>query len=485
MDKTWFTIIGYIVFAIYTCGIMLFGILLEKKTKLDKTFCRKLTHVIAGFIWVICYIFFGFSIHWVVLNIVGAILLGFVTLNKNFSAFQRSDAKNSPGMFYLALSTAIVAVICFIVGEELYLYTGIAYYALIFGDGFAPIVAKLFGKYNKEVRPSKSLVGTLTVFTATALSTFIFSMIFKMDLSLVFILSVAGLTAVTEFYGLKGLDNILIDLFVFAYLVLHHYGLVSIQLEIVLITSPFLAMLAVGSKAMAVDAGISAFFLFALVGFFGEGYIPILFIALLFLVSTFVSILSSKLKKESMREGSKPRRANQIIAVGLFAVIFLVLHNVTKIKVLYYIFFLALTEQIADSMASDIGRHTKKKNLSILTWRPVEKGISGGVSVLGTLSALVSSFAFMSLPYFLGIVNLKFFVIIAVLAFIGTIVDSVIGALFQSLYECDECNNMVETAVHCEKPTRLVKGFVLVDNVAVNYIAGFITCALGTLLFLI
>ena len=487
MDKAWLTVIGYIVFLIYTTGIMLLGIIVEKKTNIDKTVCRKLTHIISAFVWVICYFFFGCSIHWVILNFFGAAALGFVTLNKKFSAFQREDSDNSPGMFYFGLSTAIVALICYLVGEELYLYTGITYYCLALGDGFAPLVAKLFGKYNIEVRPHKTLVGTLTVFAVSFLSTLVFSLIFDMGLDVVFILSVAALTAVTEFYGFKGTDNIFIEFFVFGYLLLYHYGMVTLPFEIVLILSPLLAMLAVGSGVMAADAGIAAFFLFASVGFFGEGFVPILFIGLLFLLSTVVSVVGKKIarKRGEGGAGHSARRAKQIVAVGLFAIIALILHNITDKNVFYYIFFLALTEQIADSMASDIGRLTSKKNLNIVTWRPVEKGISGGVSALGTGSALVSSFALMTVPLMLGAVTVKAFVFIAAIAFVGTIVDSVVGALFQSLYLCDGCGRKIESSFHCGRPARLIKGYGIIDNVAVNYIAGFITCAMGAVLVLV
>ena len=60
-----------------------------------------------------------------------------------------------------------------------------------------------------------------------------------------------------------------------------------------------------------------------------------------------------------------------------------------------------------------------------------------------------------------------------------------VGALVQSLYECDHCKSLTETGIHCGKPARLIKGFSCVDNVAVNYLAGLITCGLGSLLLLV
>ena len=479
-----FTVIGYIVFVLYTVGIMALGVLLEKHARIDGTLARKLTHIVSAFIWVICYIFFGYSLHWVILNGISTVALALVIFNKRFTAFGRDDAKSSVGLFYFGLSTFAVAVLCYILGPELYLYTGIAYYCLALGDGFAPIAARLCGRHNVTLLPGKTLVGTLTVYLVSFLATLIFSSVFNMGLSVVFILSIAALTCIAELYGFLGLDNIFIEFSVFGYLLLYHYGLVGLPLQIVLIASPILACLAVGSGSMSSGAGVCAFILFALTGFYGEGYLPITFLAVLFGVSTAVSVVGKRLMKKSGGEdhGGGPRKARQIIAVGLFALISLILHYYSDNKLFYYIFFLALTEQFADSMASDIGRFTKKKNVNIVTLKPMEKGLSGGVSLLGTFSALAASFLIMAIPFMLDDMPVEIYIFISALAFIGTLIDSVAGAVFQALYRCDGCGRLVETGSHCGRRTKLIKGVEAVDNTAVNYIAGILTCALGGLL---
>ena len=114
-----------------------------------------------------------------------------------------------------------------------------------------------------------------------------------------------------------------------------------------------------------------------------------------------------------------------------------------------------------------------------------EKGLSGGVSLLGTGAALVSAFLFLLFPLLSGALSVRFYLATAAIAFLGTLADSVVGACFQSLYTCRVCGKRVETAAHCNTPAQLVKGFALIDNVAVNHIAGGITCALGCLLLLL
>lgn len=481
------TVLGYIVFTLYTCGIVGLGVLLEQKSRLSSVTCRKLTHMLSAVIWIICYAFFGFSIHWILLNGLSVLALAVTTFSPRIGFFEKADRKNSIGLFYFSLSTFLVALVCFFVGEELYLYTGIAYFCLSLGDGLAPITAALFKKHNPHVLPSKTLVGCLTVFLVSALATGVFSWVFEMHLSPLFVFSVAGLTCIAELYGVRGLDNLFIEFSVFGYLLLFHFGLASLPLQTVLVVCPFLAFVAVGSKTMTQGAGVCSFLLFALVGFFGGDFLPVSFIAALFAVSTVVAVVTKKRNKRSsaVKQAHTARKSRQIIAVGLFALISIGVYFFTDVAVFRYIFFLALTEQFADSMASDVGSLTKGKNVSIVTLRPIEKGISGGVSLLGTVSALVASFALMLLPLACGALSPTAYLAISALAFVGTLIDSVVGALFQALYRCDTCNSPTEATIHCDRPARLVKGFRLIDNVAVNYIAGFATCLLGGLLVLL
>ena len=479
-----FTVIGYIAFTLYTVGIMLAGVWLERHTGIDKTLARKLTHIVSAFIWVICYVFFGYSLHWVILNGISTVALGLVVFNKKFTAFGRDDAKSSVGLFYFGLSTFVVALICYLVGPELYLYTGIAYYCLALGDGLAPVTAMLFRGRNPQLLPGKTLVGTVTVYAVSFVSTLVFSLIFDMNLSVIFMLSVAALTCIAEFYGSRGLDNVFIEFSVFGYLLLYHYGLVGLPLQVVLAVSPLLAWLAVGSRSMSAGAGVCAFILFAVTGFCSSDFLPVLFLAVLFGVSTAVSVIGKRIMKRAggADAGGEPRRARQIVAVGLFALISLALYYCSGTDIFYYIFFLALAEQFADSMASDIGRFTRHKNVNIVTLKPIEKGLSGGVSLLGTLCAIAASFLIMLMPFLFGAMSARIYVTVSLLAFVGTIIDSVAGALLQALYRCDSCGRLVEIRTHCGAPTSLIKGFGIIDNTAVNYIAGLLTCALGGLL---
>lgn len=476
MDKTVFIVIGYIVFTLYTVGIMFFGVLLEKKTGIDKLICRKLTHIVSAFIWVICYFFFGCSIHWIILNATGAVLLGFITLSPKFKAFGREDADKSPGMFYFALSTFVVAVICYIVGEELYLYTGIAYYCLALGDGFAPIVAKCCKK-NPEIARGKTVFGTLSVFAVSFLASAVFSAVFKMDLDVLFLLSVAALTCVVEFYGFKGTDNLFIEFLVFGYLLFNHYGLNSVVFEIVVLLSPLLACLVVGKKKMTKVGGAIALVVFYSIAFFGKTFVPVLFVTGLFVIEGVCSIICDAIARKKNTDKDPPRTGRQIVAVGLIGCTFLIVYYFTGRPIYYYAFALSFIGQFVDSIASEVGQLTHGLTVSIITGKPTDKGVSGGVSALGTAAAFCSAFL---LAYFFKAVDgsgFFVFLLLGAFAFIECLADSVLGWAIQAAYVCGACGKRTEIPVHCGVAAKKVKGLGFVDNSTVNLLSGIIACA--------
>jgi uncharacterized protein (TIGR00297 family) len=498
MQSWWFIALGYLAFFAFTVGIMLLGAWVEKVTKLDKIICRKLTHIASAFVWVICWFFFGCSVHWIILNGFGTVALYVVSVSGKMSVYERVDAKKSYGLFYFGLVTFIVACVCFFVhefvgkdiGNDMYYMAGIAYYCLAFGDGFAPVVSKLFKNCNLKITESRSLVGSLTVLIVSLLSVWGFTSIFSIEMDFLTMLSVASITCIAEFYGIKGIDNILIDLAVFGYLVLCYFGLVGPVLEVVIVISPLLTFLLFASKSLTFSGGLTTLILFYLLGYFSvDNSAPIVFVSVMFAVASIVAIVSKKIKEKRSGEREKVKHARdgyQVVAVGLVATVSLIVYYYTALPIFNLLYYVCITEQFADSVASDIGCLTKGRNINIIGFKPIEKGLSGGVSALGTALAFVSSFALMLIPFALRIINMSVwcYALASIIAFIGALMDSVLGSLFQALYQCEKCGAKIETDTHCDEKAKLIKGFPKIKNVTVNFLTSLFTFALGFALVL-
>jgi uncharacterized protein (TIGR00297 family) len=138
----------------------------------------------------------------------------------------------------------------------------------------------------------------------------------------------------------------------------------------------------------------------------------------------------------------------------------------------------SLAASSADTWATEIGTLYGGAPRSILTWRRVPVGTSGGVSAIGSLGGITGSAFVALLLLALGwIAPIAFWVWIGGIA--GALADSVLGASVQSRRWCDVCNRGTERDVHdCGAATRPVAGARWIDNDMVNFLSG----AIGGLL---
>jgi uncharacterized protein (TIGR00297 family) len=131
----------------------------------------------------------------------------------------------------------------------------------------------------------------------------------------------------------------------------------------------------------------------------------------------------------------------------------------------------ALAAASADTWATEVGTMWGGRARSILTWRPIATGMSGGVTWLGTLAAVFGAAIVAGLAAWqhglppLGAVTL------AVLGggFAGCIADSILGATVQARRWCDHCKEWTERRVHpCSYRTVHAAGFRWISNNIVN-----------------
>lgn len=483
MNPTLWTVLGYIVFFGYMLLEILVGEGLQKKFDLDKEMTRKVEHMFTGVCWIIGYFFFGWTIHIFIVNLISVVLLGVITFGGLMKSIEREDAAKSYGVFYFGLSTLVIVTILVFVEDSLFPYYGIAYYTLVLADGFAPIVAKAFKKHNVELVHGKTLVGTVTVFLMTALIAFVFSLIFSLHLSPLLIFSLASVVAMAELFGAKGTDNLTIVFVAFGYLALAHYGYLDTGTEIVILLVPILTLTSILFKALTPWAHTVSYVILLAFAIFG-GYRFAIFALTLFTIAAVVTKVTSELYAK--RTGTKRKNTRgviQILANGALAVILLALYFFLRAEWLFYIAFVVILEEFADSMSSDVGRLAKDPPVDILRFKRVPAGTSGGVSLLGTSAALVATFL-MGLFVLLYFGDPILYVIVAGVAFLGTLIDSVLGSSLQGLFQCSVCGEMTEKKVHCDTPATLIKGFRAVDNSLVNFLSGALTAGVAAAILL-
>ncbi len=131
----------------------------------------------------------------------------------------------------------------------------------------------------------------------------------------------------------------------------------------------------------------------------------------------------------------------------------------------------SLAASASDSWATEVGTLTRAAPRSVLTWQRVAAGTSGGVSLAGTLAAVAGAAMVAAVARALGwswpVARAAF-----VGGFIGSTVDSVLGATLQARRWCDRCNCFTERRVHrCGSPARASGGIGWLDNDIINLVS--------------
>lgn len=176
------------------------------------------------------------------------------------------------------------------------------------------------------------------------------------------------------------------------------------------------------------------------------------------------------------------RDAVQVLANGGAALAAMLIHAFDSNPVYLAVFTACLAEACSDTWASEIGVLSKSEPVSILTFTKVPKGLSGGVSLLGTCSAMLSSvlYGIFAFSCYDGI-NLSLVMVVIFSSFAGVMTDSVLGATLQAHFYDEKEDIITEHSRDREgNALKLVRGLRFMDNDMVNLTSNIITFLLAS-----
>lgn len=131
----------------------------------------------------------------------------------------------------------------------------------------------------------------------------------------------------------------------------------------------------------------------------------------------------------------------------------------------------------ADTWGTEIGTLASGRPRSILTFQPIDTGLSGGVTFAGTFAEFIGAVLVAIVAWALGA---GAFWVIAAGGIAGAFADSIIGASVQELRYCSSCDRRCEVDPHgCGTPTSIVRGAAWMNNDAVNVSATLVGAALA------
>ncbi len=223
-------------------------------------------------------------------------------------------------------------------------------------------------------------------------------------------------------------------------------------------------------RAGALTAGGAAGAFLVGTATFGALGLPGACVLLAFFVSSVALSRVGKARKAALVDAGKqgPRDGTQVFANGGVAALcaLLALGGDQRFAAAFAGAFAAAS---ADTWATEIGTLIGGRPRSILTFRTISAGLSGGVTFAGTLASVVGALLVAAVAAAAGFGSIA---AIGLAGVAGSLADSVLGASVQSLRWCPQCERACETDPHaCGANTRPIRGASWFGNDAVNFSA--------------
>ena len=246
------------------------------------------------------------------------------------------------------------------------------------------------------------------------------------------------------------------------------------------------------THALTASGAVAAFVVGTLT--YASGAVGFALVLLAFFVPSIALSRIGRARKRTLVDVGKQgaRDGLQVLANGAAPTICAVLFALTHDLRWAWAFAGAYAAATADTWSTEIGTLAWQKPRSIITLRPIETGLSGGITLAGTLAELagagwigvagIAGIALAVQPCVLTGCDFGFSIsngllwrllaAIPIAGVAGGTLDSLLGGTVQELRRCEVCDRACETNPHaCGGTTRLVRGFRVFSNDVVNLMA--------------
>ena len=459
--------LGYIASLSYGIVCLLIA-MLAYKVGVSKRYTRKIVHILVGFEWAILYHLMGVGVHFVAVCLIFTALL-LVSFKKSLMPMISSDADNAPGTVYYGISMSVMAAVSLFLDGFVFAF-GIAVFCTSIGDGFAGVIGSALTRSNPKIYKNKSLIGTVSAFVFSFASAYLFSIIYEVNLGVLYALAIgtfaAGLELVTEY----GLDNITLPLGTAAlsYALIYIDGAENYIIPIIL--TPFVIALVLGKNILTKRGVIAAVILDIAVSVSLGNFGFVLLLAFLMLSVVIDKIKRRIVKKDEISKRGERRDSVQVFANGVIPAILSLAYLISGHYVFVIAYSVALAEAFADTAASGLGALSKTA-YDPFRRKKLDVGLSGGMSLIGTLASLIAPIVFLLIPIAFGMLDFKWWMIASACAFSGALLDSMLGSLAQVKYKCAICSALTEKEEHCGAAASIASGCKYITNDAVNIIS--------------
>ncbi len=386
-----------------------------------------------------------------------------------FAGFFNINGRKSWGIAWFPTALFVLLYAVRFLSDHIFLglyYTSVSFFILAFADGFAALIGYQINSLLK------TRLGSFVFLMCCFIIIYISNQFFSLDINIPFsdwkvnlVYSFFGalILTVIEYYSKNGIDNLTVPIAAFLYFAYFKNSDIwllntHMQLGVFLAISGavIVAVFAVYRLKWLSVSGISMALILAFVMIIaGLSLVPIL---VFFILGTIVGKLKtsswvndSQIKFESDKKHGKPRDIIQVLSnagIPLFLAVLMIfltgdffLETTPTFSINPVVFesliWVVMSAALCDTWSSEWGIRLGGNPVDILGFRKLQKGASGGITLMGTLMGLLGSVV-MALVFYFGFsgdVNsahkIKVLSWMVLGGLIGTVFDSVLGSVFQ------------------------------------------------------
>lgn len=422
--------IAAVLIIFYTIGIIALQYIKFSSDR-SKFFIRKSVHLLTGL--VILLITYHMDKQFVLILIASGTIFSIITYQLGKFNFIHTTSASSMGTLFYPLGLLISIVLLYNMPIHFFRITLML---LTISDTLANLSGIIKNRNLRFtiLKDEKSVFGV----AAFAVSGFIIHLILWPDVQsgfyYYFMLSV--IAAVNfEIISFRGSDNFTIPAGSSIFFVLTD-GMTSIPL----LTALLIILIASGSVILykkniltrygSIAAYALGIYFFAVLGL--KWSVPVV---LFFLTSVLFTKINGCINKKP--ETSSRRNIWQVFANIFFAFISSFLYLITEDVIFIYFYITLIATVTADTWASELGPVFSKRCFSLSDFSFRNSGISGGVSIFGTIASLTGSFLITALLCYLFFnkIDVALISVIAIAGYAGSFIDSVLSAFLEPVLD--------------------------------------------------
>jgi uncharacterized protein (TIGR00297 family) len=455
-------IIGVMVSFVYVFAVIGVAGFLKKRLRLSSETSRKMIHILLCN-WIFTVYIFD-NVWFAVFTPACFVVINFVSHRKNMITAMEREVNDTYGTVFYAVTLLAAVIFGFYVSMAAAV-CGVL--AMGYGDGFGAAAGNRWGKIKfPEPFAKKSVAGSAAVLGFVFVCVFGVMLFYEtVETALAVAAVCAVFAAVVELCSPRGTDNLTLPLVVAAtvFVMTAYPENIAVFLNAAISAAVLLAAWARGG--LTVFAVISAFVIGTLLFIFGGWGLYAALLAF-FVLGSVISRVGKEKKREAeqLHARTGKRSCVQVLANALPPLLFCVIGHFLKDETYIIASFACLAAAAADTAASEIGMLASKPPIGIITFKPVQKGLSGGVSAAGFGAAVVGSLCVAGVAALFAVCS---FILIFICGVFGSVADSVLGAAVQAKYLAE--NGYTENPPH--KGAKPAKGFRFINNDAVNFIS--------------